>query len=101
MVGLAHRCHRHCGDVYKGVWLTGEQSDYRCDHGDDGEILYLASALDPKLSRVRGGGLERLGEADPDDEYFLRDIWEEGDGRGFVLKDLKSGEEVRPSRPPG
>jgi hypothetical protein len=46
------------------------------------------------------GALERIGEDDPDDEYFLRDIWEEGDDRGFVLEALKSGVEVRSGRPP-
>jgi hypothetical protein len=45
--------------------------------------------------------LERIGEDDPDGEYFLRDIWGEGDDRDFVLEALKSGVEVHLGRPPG
>jgi hypothetical protein len=40
--------------------------------------------------------LERIGEDDPDEEEFLRGVWEEGDDRDFVLEALKSGVEVRP-----
>ena len=43
---------------------------------------------------------ERIGEDDPDEEEFLRGIWEEYDDRDFVLEALKGGvEEVRAGRP--
>ncbi len=33
------------------------------------------------------GCLERIGEDDdPEDEGFLRSIWEDGDDRGFILE---------------
>jgi hypothetical protein len=50
----------------------------------------LRLALDAKY--VVGfveGCLERIGEDDLDGEYFLRDIWEEGDNRDLVLETLK------------
>ncbi len=43
--------------------------------------------------------MERIGEDDPDEEDFLRGIWEIGDNRGFVLEALKGGVEVRAGRP--
>jgi hypothetical protein len=58
--------------------------------------------LDPKY--VEGfveGCWERIGGDYPDGEYFLRDIWEKGDDRDFVLEALKSGVEVHLGRPPG
>jgi hypothetical protein len=45
------------------------------------------------------GCLERIGEDEPDEEEFLRGIWEEGDDGGFVLEALKDGVEVRVGRP--
>ena len=71
------------------------------DHGYDAEVFYLGLALDEKY--VEGfveGCLERIGEDEPDEEEFLRGIWEEGDDRGFVLEALKGGVEVRTGRPP-
>jgi hypothetical protein len=71
------------------------------DHGYDAEVFYLGLALDP--AHVEGfvdRCLERIGEDDPDGEYFLRDIWEEGDDRDFVLEALKCGVESREGRPP-
>jgi hypothetical protein len=62
------------------------------DHGYDGEVFYLGLALDPAY--VEGfveGCLERIGEDDSAEEGFLRDIWEEGDDRDFVLEALKRG----------
>jgi hypothetical protein len=53
------------------------------DHGYDAEVFYLGLALDEKY--VEGfveGCLERIGEDDPDEEHFLRDIWGEGEDRG-------------------
>ncbi len=70
------------------------------DHGYDGEVFYLGLALDPAY--VEGfveGCLERIGEDDPDEEDFLRGIWEDGDDRDFVLETLKSGVGVRTGRP--
>jgi hypothetical protein len=69
------------------------------DHGYDAEVFYLGLALDERY--VEGfveGCLERIGEDDPDEEEFLRGIWEEGDDRGFVLEVLKDGVEVRAGR---
>ena len=70
------------------------------DHGYDAEVFYLGLALDERY--VEGfveGCLERIGDADPHEEDFLRGLWEEGDDRDFVLEALKSGVEVRPGRP--
>jgi hypothetical protein len=70
------------------------------DHGYDAEAFYLGLALDERY--VEGfveGCLERIGEDDPDEEDFLRGIWEEGDDRGFVLEALKDGVDVRAGRP--
>ena len=70
------------------------------DHGYDSEVFYLGLALDPAY--VEGfveGCLERIGEDDPDEEEFLRGIWEDGDDREFVLETLQSGVEVRAGRP--
>lgn len=70
------------------------------DHGYDGEVFYLGLALDPAyVTGFVEGCLERIGEDDPDEEDFLRDIWEDGDDRDFVLELLKSGVEVRTGRP--
>ncbi len=43
--------------------------------------------------------MEGIEEDDPDEEDFLRGVWEEGDDRGFVLEALKGGVEVRTGRP--
>jgi hypothetical protein len=70
------------------------------DHGYDAEVFYLGLALDERY--VEGfveGCLERIGEDDPDEEHFLRSVWEDGDDREFVLETLKSGVDVRPGRP--
>jgi hypothetical protein len=70
------------------------------DHGYDAEVFYLGLALDEKY--VEGfveGCLERIGEDDPDEEEFLRGVWEEDDDRGFVLEALKGGVEVRTGKP--
>jgi hypothetical protein len=70
------------------------------DHGYDAEVFYLGLALDQRY--VEGfveGCLERIGEDDPDEEDFLRDIREEGGDRGFVLEALKGGVDVRACRP--
>ena len=72
------------------------------DHGYDGEVYYLGLALDPAY--VNGfveGCLERIGEDHPEDEDLLRDLWEEGDEREFVLETLKGEVEVRTGRPVG
>jgi hypothetical protein len=67
------------------------------DHGYDAEeVFYLKLTLDEKYVE---GALERIGEDAPDEEAFLRGIWEEGDDRGFVLEALKGGVEVRAGRP--
>lgn len=72
------------------------------DHGYDGEVFYLGLALDPAyIEGFVDGALERIGEDDPDEEDFLRGIWEDGDDQDFVVEALKSGVEVRSGRPPG
>ena len=63
---------------------------------DAEEVFYLGLALD---ERYVEGCLERIGEDDPDEEEFLRGIWEDGDDRGFVLEALKGGVDVRTGRP--
>ena len=45
------------------------------------------------------GCLDRIGEYVPDGEMFLRDMWEEGSDREFVVEALKTGVEVREGRP--
>ena len=46
------------------------------------------------------GCLKRIGEDEgPDEEEFLRGIWEEGDDREFVPEVLKGGVDVRAGRP--
>jgi hypothetical protein len=72
------------------------------DRGHDaGEVFYLGPALDEGY--VEGfveGCPERIGEDDPNEEEFLRGVWEEGDDlRGFVPEALKGGVEVRAGRP--
>ena len=70
------------------------------DHGYDAEVFYLGLALDPAY--VEGfveGCLERIGEDDPDEEDFLRDIREEGGDRRFVPEVLEGGVDVRAGRP--
>ncbi len=70
------------------------------DHGCDAEVSYLGLALDERY--VEGfveGCLERIGEDDPEEEDFLRGVWEEDDDRGFVVETLKDGVEVRAGRP--
>ena len=82
-------------DVFGGRAAVG----YDC--GCDGEVFYLSWTLGP--ANVKGfveGSLGRVGEDDQNEEDFLRGAWEDGDDRGFVLETLKSGAEVRPSKPP-
>ena len=70
------------------------------DHGYDAGVYYLGLALDERY--VEGfveGCMERIGEDDPDEEEFLRGIWEEGDDREFVLETLKGTVEIRAGRP--
>ena len=71
------------------------------DRGYGAQVFYLGLALNPAY--VEGfveGCLERIGEDDPDEEYFLRGIWEEGDDRrGFVMEALEGGVDVRAGRP--
>ena len=70
------------------------------DHGYDAEVFYLGLALDPAyVEGFVGGALERIGEDDPDEEEFLRGIWEDGDDREFLLETLQSGVEIRAGRP--
>jgi hypothetical protein len=64
------------------------------DHGYDAGVFYLG--LD---ERYVEGRLERIGEDDPDEEDFLKGIWEEGHDREFVLETLKEGVDVRTGRP--
>jgi hypothetical protein len=68
------------------------------DHGHDAKVFYLGLVLDPKYVE---GCLERIGEDDdPDEEEFLRGVWEDGDDlRGLILEALKGGAEVRAGRP--
>jgi hypothetical protein len=72
---------------------------YGHGHHYAAKVLYLGLALDPAC--VEGfveGCPERIGEDDPDEEEFLRGIWEEYDDRDFVLEALKGGVEVRTGR---
>ncbi len=55
-----------------------------CDHGYDVEVFHLGLALNPDcFASFVEGGLERIGEDDPD----------------FVLEAIKGGVEVRVGRP--
>ena len=48
------------------------------DHGHDaGEVFYLGPALDEGYVE---GWLERIGEDDPNEEEFLRGVWERRPG---------------------
>jgi hypothetical protein len=61
------------------------------DHGYDAEVFYLGLALDEKY--VEGfveGCLERIGEDDPDDEQFFRDLWSDETQREVVIESLKA-----------
>jgi hypothetical protein len=69
------------------------------DHSYDTQKFYLGYGLDEKY--VKGfveGCLERLGEDDKEEELFLRDLWEEGEGK-LVLEILKEECEVVAGRP--
>jgi hypothetical protein len=69
------------------------------DHGYDTQKFYLGYGLDEKY--VMGfveGCLERIGEDDKEEELFLRDLWEEGEGE-LVLEILKEECEVVAGRP--
>jgi hypothetical protein len=69
------------------------------DHGYDGEVFYLGLALDPAyVEGFAEGGLERIGEDDPEGEDMLRGEWEEGD-KEMALEILKAECEVRPGQP--
>jgi len=61
------------------------------DHGYDAEVFYLGLALDEKY--VEGfveGCLERIGEDDPEDEQFFRDLWSDETQQEIVLDSLKA-----------
>jgi hypothetical protein len=61
------------------------------DHGYDAEVFYLGLALDEKY--VEGfieGSLERIGEDDPEDEQFFRDLWSDETQREVVIESLKA-----------
>jgi hypothetical protein len=69
------------------------------DHGYDTQKFYLGYGLDEKY--VMGfveGCLERIGEDDKEEELFLRDLWEEGEGE-LVLEILQEECEVVAGRP--
>jgi hypothetical protein len=69
------------------------------DHGYDTQKFYLGYGLDEKY--VMGfveGCLERIGEDDKEEELFLRDLWEEGEGE-LLLEILKEECEVVAGRP--
>lgn len=69
------------------------------DHGYDAQAYYMGLALDKRY--VEGfveGCLERVGEDDPDDEVFLRRLWEDGE-TDTVLDMLKADCQVMPGRP--
>jgi hypothetical protein len=72
------------------------------DHGYDAQVFYLGLALDPVyIEGFVEGCLERIGEDNPEEEQFFRDIWEDETQRGTVLESLKADCEVRAGRPPG
>ena len=71
------------------------------DYGYDAEIFYEGHADDEEY--VRGfveGCLKRIGEDEPEEEEFLRRLWEDGDeeDRNFALESLKGECEVRDGR---
>ena len=66
------------------------------DHGCEDQKFYLRLALDPHY--VEGSWracLERIGEDEPEDEAFFRDLREEGE-RETRLEALKAECEVLP-----
>ena len=70
--------------------------------GYDGEVSYLALALDERY--VEGwieGCLERIGEDHPEEEQLFRDLWEDDTQREVVIESLKADCEVRAGRPLG
>ena len=70
------------------------------DHGYDGEIFYLALALDPTY--VEGwveGCMERIREDEPDEERVFLDLWEDETQRDVVVESLKADCEIRKGRP--
>ena len=71
------------------------------DHGYDAEVFYLGLSLDPAYVEgfVEGCPERIIDEDDPDEEDFLRGLWEDGDDRGFVPEAPKGGVEVRTGRP--
>jgi hypothetical protein len=80
--------------------VGGQGGDRLRPRPHDAEVFYLGLALDPAY--VEGfveGYPERIGEDDPDEKYFLRGIWEEGDDRWFVSEVLEGGVDVRAGRP--
>ena len=73
------------------------------DHGYDGEVFYLALALDPP-HYVDGwveGCLERIGEDYPEEELLFRDHWDDETQRDVVIDCLQADCEVRTRRPLG
>jgi len=72
------------------------------DHGYDAEKFYKGLALDPKyIEGFVEGRLERIGEDNPEDEAFFRDMWDDEGERETVLKILKAECEVLSGRPEG
>jgi hypothetical protein len=70
------------------------------DHGYDAQKSYLRLALDPKyVEGVVERCLERIGEDEPEDEAFFRDLWEDEGERETVLMILQAECEVLSGRP--
>jgi vacuolar-type H+-ATPase subunit C/Vma6 len=57
------------------------------DHGYDGEIFYLALALDPAYVE---GCLEGIREDNPEEEQLFRDLLEDEIQREVVIDSLKA-----------
>ena len=55
------------------------------DHGNDEQVSHLGLHLDEKYEE---GCLERIGEDDPEEEHFFRDLWEDETQREVVLESL-------------
>ena len=77
------------------------------DHGYDGKVFYLGSALEERYVEgwvedlVKGCLEERIGEDDPDEERLFRDLWEDPTRREVVIESLKADCKVRTGRPRG
>jgi hypothetical protein len=61
------------------------------DHGYDGQLFYLGLALDERyIEGFVEGCLERIGEDDPEEEQFFRDLWGDETQREVVFESLKA-----------